>query len=617
MRDPTGAGAASPGGWQTKLVRLWPAICGIVAGGAIYLQTRAAGLWNDDVYNLQEHLTAGLDELITRPVALRQFAPGHRLLTELQLLVGPTDRVVMHGVLAVSIGLSVALAAHVATRLHRRTWWLPVAITVAAVGPAGFRATAWYAGAYHIVPSLLLGLAGVAAFMRWRRKDGEGSNLPRGVPITAAILTLLGTAFSIKALLAPLLLFLVEYLIERPGDLRTTVARVRSELRVWVPFLAIGVAHLVALQWSGVPPSVGHPATIVEAVVRGIATTSVPLLVGLAPSSSGALEPFAIGVAWAVVGGGAILMLRSRRLRGRAVVAAATVIVASVALPSLITVSSFGASAGTALRYHLEGIVYAWLAIAAGIRPPRAQSAPSLGRLGHAGLALTVVTALVVGTVWSNRSQWEGLGSVRSGVWIASLEHDLAHGTPATPVLDTPLPPYVIDIVPGRRILDLDGLVPGLIVDAGAGRVVTDEGRVESLDAAVLSQQDGAAFARNGLVDIRGDHRLRAAALCTDAEATIELLVGPHPEPRLLEVALSGAAAVRVDYTALPGRPKDPPLQTTASDTVVRLPLDVLGWTERIHLGLAAAVPDEDVCIERVSILEVRNDLPQYGDLAD
>ena len=289
---------------------------------------------------------------------------------------------------------------------------------------------------------------------------------------------------------------------------------------------------------------------------------------------------------------------------------------ASLAIPLVATATSLGPAVGETPRYHLEGLVYAWLAVAAGLRPVRADADRTRGQWTGAALATTAVAVIGGSVVWSNATHRQAIGSFRSGAWIATMEAELAGGRTAQPVLATPIPSYVYPLVPGRRVSTLVDLVPGLRVDPRATQVVTADGHVEKLDGDLLFDQVGSAFATNGLVQVVGDHEVVGTAMCTASKVEIEVLLGPHLEPRLLELEITGTASLRLRHLPLPGRPTDPPSQIQASDGVVRLPMDMLGWTARLLLTIDSPTPQR-ACLDRVAFIEVRNDLPQYGDLDD
>ena len=95
--------------------------------------------------------------------------------------------------------------------------------------------------------------------------------------------------------------------MRRPGALRESAARVRSEIRVWLPYGLIAAVYVVALSWTGVVPSSPAPAALVAGVGRGLSATSPLLLVGLLHFDPGALQPFLVGTAWVVVGAVSVL----------------------------------------------------------------------------------------------------------------------------------------------------------------------------------------------------------------------------------------------------------------------------------------------------------------------
>lgn len=602
----------------------WPAACGLVAAVVTFLLILPAGLWNDDLVNLQQHLDRSLGDLLLEPVFFTQVAPGHRLLTELQLQVGPSDRIVLHALVAVLAGACVIVGARVVATLGRPSWWVPFLLATTLIGPAGLSTNLWYAAWFHVMSSLLAGLVAILLYARWRGSAPD--QLPPGRPTGAVIAIAVGTLFSVKVLLAVLLLVLVEYLLVRRGDLETLVVGLWRDRRVWAPFLLLAFFYWFYTARAGLDPVLGDLATTIEATWRGVAFLSVPMLVGLSPADVGYLEdptPALIAAAWLAAAALGVAVLRRGDLARRGLGIGIVVLAVGVGMSAWVRTPGFGDLAALTPRYHLDGLSYLVLATGLGVLRTSRDTTPGLARsrvVRWAGRALPVVAAaaLVVAVGWSDVARLDTSPVVRSGRWLDVVAASIEDIGPNPQILDAPLPFHIVSSFPGRRTADLDGLIPKFEVSVTApDSVVTPAGQVEPLDARPFFRETGAEYAANGLVSVGQDAVVTGDAVCTGSWMTLDLVLGPHPHPRLIELTLGGASIARIDYVPRHGEIAEPASEvvTGPGTTSVVLPMDLLGWVERVDLDVRTVEDEDQACLTGVRFLEVFNELPGEDDL--
>ncbi len=603
-------------------LRLWPYVCGLAAAVVVFLLSRPAGLVEDDILNLQLHRgVESLGDLLLAPVFLTQVAPGHHALTALQLAIGPTDRLVMHALMAAVAGACVPVAAAVVTRLGRPSWWVPATLALVMAGPASLPAALWYAAAYHFYPALLAGLCGVLLYLRWR---GTSSDLPRGAPLLSVLAVGVGLLFSLKAGAAVVLMLLLEYVLLRRGDLETVVLGLWKDRSVWWSYGLLLALYLAVTQRSGLAPEVGEVSTIAVALLRGLVQMSAPMLVGVGATEPNYTvpdvpAPLAIG-AWVAVAILALLVVRHGAAARRGLVVGGAVLVISLTLSTGPRTTFLGELAALAPRYHLDGLTYLVIAVAAGLHLDGlggTTDRPRWRTVVLRGIAVAALLGVAGATAWSHGTRLASSAAIASGAWTADLERSLAEHESTPRVLEAPMPPFLLSLIPGSRMSWLDGLVVGLDVSlTDPDSVVTADGNIEPLRTEVLFDQEGAQFADNPLVDVSGEFAAFGTNVCTVTEMRFAVGLAPHPAPRVLALRTDGEMTVDVGYPPRDLLRPEPGVTAPVEDGrgELVLPMDLLGRAQAIEVTVRAA-EDTTACIERIRFLEVDNDLP--GEVED
>lgn len=631
MREPgTTVLAPTPGAeddrWRLRRLTTWawPMLWGLVTGVGTFLLILPAGLFNDDLVNLQQHRARTLGDLLLEPVFFTQVSPGHRLLTELQLAVGPADRIVMHALIAALAAACVVLGARIVAMVARPSWWVPLLLTAILAGPAGIGTNIWYAAAYHVMPALTAGLLAVVLYLRWRGTAVD--RMPEGRPIGALVAMAVGLLFSIKVVLAVVLIVLVEYVLVRRGDLETVVVGLWKERRVWIPFALTAGAYWFLTSRAGLDPSLGDAASTIEATWRGLVYISAPMLLGLAPAQESMVQgapqdtPW---VAWVVVAVLAAVVTRVGDLARRGLVVGLVVLAAGVGMSALVRIPTFGLNAALTPRYHVDGLVY--LVVAVGIGVVVERTAVDTGTPGRpwvrrsvAGVAALGAVGVLTAAVVSDLRLVADSDLVESGEWTDAAAASLEETGPNPQLLDTPLPEPMAPAFPWWRTKELDGLLPGFAVTPfSPDSVATSTGEIEPLRVNSIFRQTGAEYSTNALVNVGEDATVRGDALCTRSWMTADLVLAPHPEPRYIELTLRGASDVRIDYVPHLGRFAEPFSEavTGPGETTVVLPMDLLGWVGRVDLDVRTVEGENQACLTQVRFLEVLNDIPRSDEL--
>lgn len=597
----------------------------ITAGAISWITTHAMGPVNDDITNMRlvEQADSVLDVLLA-PVFYTQVAPGHRLLTALQVAVGPLDRVVMHALVAGMVGACVVVGSQVMRHMYGRQPWAPVVMGLVMISPAVVQTNVWYASAHHQTPSLLFGLSAVWAWLV-HRTTGQRRWLWLSVGLLGC-----GLSFSVRAVLALLFMLALEHVLFDPVPPGDVLQRAWARRWTWFPY-AIPVFIYWELNRSGGTLAVTSDAGLVlAATARGIVEAFVPLLVGiqatgLAPSP-GAVRPETIVVAHGLLLVFVVVVTRRRRDALRGVMVAVVVGAAGIGLSAIARGDALGALAGLTTRYHMEPLAYAAIALPWGLRghrDPVARQGVDAVLLGRGAKVATVSAMILVALVsaWSDSSVVRAFPGVASAQWLESVQSAVddsgATAQTATPILDVPIDPAVEPDFQRRRFNDIDWMFDGLAVttEDAAGidalAVVTADGDIEPIRTTELFSQAGGAYAGNGLVTAEGSMEVVGSDLCTSSSMSLTVVVAPHEAPRWMEVTTTGPALLQADIIPTSDDHAQPAASaaTTITRQIAILPLDPFGdvFGTRLTVRAPAASP---ACIEQVRFVAVENDLP-------
>ncbi len=624
-RDQSDADAIGAAGISPRLFGLVVAASAVLAGVVSWITTHPMGPVNDDITNMRLVDQAGSAfDVLLAPVFYTQVAPGHRLLTALQLAVGPLDRVVMHLVIAAMVSGCVVVGSQIMRHLYGRQPWAPIVVCLVMVSPAVIQANIWSASAYHQTPSLLFGLAAVWAWLIHRRSGRRG-----WLWLSVGLLGC-GLSFSARAVIALVFMMAVQHVLLDPVPPGDILQRVWTKRWTWFPY-SIPVFIYWELNRSGGTLGLTTDAgVVVAATARGVVEAFIPLLVGIRATGTGeslsAVRPEIVVIAHGLVILLVVILTRRRRDALRGVVVAAVVAATGIGLSTIARGDSLGALAGLSLRYHMEPLAYAVMALLWGLRGARDQDALQgvdavlLGKWGKvAGVAAIILIAAA--SVWSTTAVVRAFSGAQSARWLEAVEASVdeldAPPDAATPILDVPLDAAVQPDFPRRRFNDIDWLYDGVAVttDNATGidalAVVTADGDIEPIRTTELFSQAGGAYADNGLVSAEGSMEVVGANLCTSSSMSLTVVLAPHDAPRWMEITTTGPALLQADIIPT-GEDLAQPVATAATTSarpVAILPMDPFGdvFGARLTVRSPAASP---ACIEQVRFVAVDNDLP-------
>jgi hypothetical protein len=396
-------------------------------------------------------VSGGLDiAYLDRPVFIH-FAPGHRFGYWLLERFAPLDfGAALAAMLAMFAGCMVLLHLICVRLFGQRASNL---VVLALFGTSILMLTSflWFAEGLHKLPSTLLSLLAVHAYLR-HRLDGSRAALALAV---AAVW--LGALFYVKVLLVPLYLVLIRllFLEERPRRAVRLILRERWTWLAFVPPLAVYVwnyaANYASLSSERPPLSLlGDYLWI--AWFRGATPSFGGVQVGL--DADAAALAFAI-CAQVVLVALIVLSLRRKRSAWRAWTFWGITFLANATLVGLGRLSSYGLErVGNDLRYHTE---MAWLLplalafaffpgdLAGRPAPARAALSDRARRFRVVAVAAVagayLVTAAVSGTFISR--DWRARESDPPKAYVQNLRADAAR-------------------LGGARVMD--DQVPGLLV---------------------------------------------------------------------------------------------------------------------------------------------------------
>lgn len=400
----------------------------------------------DDIRNLADARREGLTwSFLTEPIGAEHLSPGHRLLDWLVAVpLGRSWAWATALVIAWSV-LGLAYLAATMRRLFGPSPWHAVPVFLAGSAWPLLGTGQWFAGAGLAVPAF----AAISAAL-FHHVSARTGGSPRHAA-AAVVWIVVGLAFSIQAVFAPVLLLIVVVACAWPLSARDAGREVVALLPLAVPALAF--ALYVALQpWApaSTVPSPGDAVALAATVaLRG----TLPSIVGIGLSAGGA-EPgrettMQLLAGLVLAGGFALAVLRRRRW-----VVAAVLMLGGVVVTSAIV--AFGRltvlpprAAGIEPRYLLPAVLMGALGIAALMTPQvgAPAAAPASRGIRLAAAALAAALALLYASNLQHTSQARSY-SVDTGqaarrmtkVLSASIAAAFADGRGAS-ITDGELPP--------------------------------------------------------------------------------------------------------------------------------------------------------------------------------
>lgn len=411
----------------------------------------------DDYYFLERAATSGLSWKYLMWVNAGKLTPAGFVISWILVRISPVDWTLISAfTLVLLAGTCVALLRMLRTLFGDHPAIL-IPLLVYLVSPLTFPGLVWWSVTLELLPLQLAMFCAVTAHVHYLR-----SGRFRHAVATAAWL-LAGMASSIKGAAVPLLLFAVTsaFYYSAPWS-RAAWSALRDHWRAWSLYAALMVGYvaiyLVQLSTSSEQP--GRPGTFggvfafVSTLVRG---TFVPGVLGgpwrwLGVGVYVAANP-PVGLArfsWVLAAAVVIVSIWYRPAAWRAWAILAGWLAVVDILPVLLGRTSIvpGVLLGMVTRYVWDtvGVLALCLGLAflplAGNRPVY-RARVRIGWPVHA-LTASVLTALVIGSVWSFRAYGADPTAAQGRSYVATARIAVASVPSGTVIVDDPVPQYVM-----------------------------------------------------------------------------------------------------------------------------------------------------------------------------
>jgi len=601
------------------------ATCVVVALG-LWLLVRDAGLQFDDFGNLRLAGELGTLDFVFNPV-FDHFAPGHRILTLLQLALGPTDVADMHAVLVVVHVVALGGLLSILSRFYGPRPWLLLLVLVAMFATVSLAVDQWFAAALHQVPALAASTWGIRT---WIHHVDTGR---RRWAVASVLMLTVGLAFVGKALLAFGLVFLLDQLVLRPTHPSRLLSRVGREWQRWSLFVAPVVVYLLVSTEAVTPlHPLASPGVLATAVRETWLTRFTPSLfgvdlveLGLDASANTAVQVLLQGALLVVVA--YTLWRRPDAARPLAILVAVVVVNAVLVASSRVT--TFGVASANSHRYWLEPLWYATFLLPwAWSRPdavpavpssstdgppadgppadgPTADGPPQRWPRGHGIVGAVVLMAVLVSTgVFAVRHQDQTV-AFEARAWLESIRATTATAEPGLEVVNDSMPPAWS---PPWSLEDMGYLLPNVtFTGSGSARLVTD-GILAEPDFEPFYDTTGALFATNTLTTFGGTMQVDGTRLCTISHLDADVLLAPPDQRRFVRLRLSGGRArisSRTIGAAGPPGVTEHVYDTRTAGSEVLFPIDVLPITAT---GITVtALGGEPACIDEIALGTLAN----------
>lgn len=400
----------------------------------------------DDVRNLADASREGLTwSFLTEPIGQEHLSPGHRLLD--WLVAEPFGRSWTAAVVIIIAWSATGLVYLAATmrRLFGPNPWHALPVFLAGTAWPLLGTGQWFAGAGLAIPAFAAISAALFHHVSWRR---EGS----GRHAAAAVLwVVVGLAFSIQVVFAPVMLLAVVVTCAAPISLRDVRREVVAVLPMALPALAFAL-YVAAQPWapSSNVPSVSGAITLTRTVAL---SGTLPSILGIGIGAEGAAagrEELMQAFAAILLAGGfaAAAARRNRWVVAGALMLSGVIITSAIVAFGRLTVLPPRA-AGIEPRYLLPAILMGALGVAALMtrQVDRAARAPAAGGLRAAAVAATLALAVLYATNLHHTSDARSF-SVSSGTSARRMTDALSRSIAAAfasgraaSIVDDKLPP--------------------------------------------------------------------------------------------------------------------------------------------------------------------------------
>jgi hypothetical protein len=356
--------------------------------GLVYAAARGSFFTWDDYPNFVFALDEGLSwRYLTRAtVTIEHFTPGHRLGDWLLQTLAPLNFNAALAFLLVCLAASTVLLHRILARLSGGAWWVLVPTATFGASVVTLTAVQWWAAGLHSLPTAVLSLLAIDAWLRWSDQRRAGA---LALTVLAIIL---GSLFYVKAILVPLYLVLL-----------------RRPRRIWEwALLALPVALYLAAhvgfgyaRGKALPPLSEAGAFLYLGWLRGV----LPALVNVRAADTGTTAVVLAQAAfWALV---AVSVWRDHRAwRGWRFLAAA--FVANMAVHGWFRLNQLAADLLVyEYRYYVELAYLVPIAVVLAF-PATQRRAPEPSTVALAVAAVAVHVALFTGAAAQTAATWSG-----------------------------------------------------------------------------------------------------------------------------------------------------------------------------------------------------------------
>lgn len=378
--------------------------------------------------------------------------PGAFLLSWVVTSVAPLNYPIAVLPLLVAHAITLWLWARVLIRLFGARYPVLPALAVFASSPLILYPTQWWAYSMQLVPLLLAMLAALHAHLRYL-DDGRAR-----YAVLAGVWTIVGLAFYEKAVLIPALLFTVTVLVAPTGVAAWSWALVRHR-SVWLGHGAL-LAGFAVLYIGLIDSPSGTNAAASDDVLgyagRAIVDTFLPGMFGGPFTVPGGGSTWAVPPVWvriaAVLAAGTVVaasVLRARRGALAPWLFLAGYLAVDLALVALARLGTFGQAVAGDPRYLADAVPVAVLCAGFALLPSRrvGDSGPMSPSPAHPSSSPVLVVAatilLLASAVTSHLRLAPGLQFREAREYVATARSSLAE-TPRAVIYDGPVPNSVL-----------------------------------------------------------------------------------------------------------------------------------------------------------------------------
>ena len=583
---------------------------------AMFALVHRGGLVADDLLNLRLYRQYGFGvDFLLLPV-FDHFAPGHRAITALQSVLGPTNVGTMHAVLVSIAAVGFLLLVGVLRELYgTRPWVLPVA-ALATLTYYAVDVQLWFAAAFHQVPEITFMLGSILAYLRYRRAHH------RGWLLLSASLLGLGMLFVVKVLLVVPFLLLLEHVVLSDHPLRRVPGDVVAHWRRWTVFAVPVVIYLLVATLVLQEGPTAELGDLLGGLRLGWLARLGPALFGqqldIPPfGSPTAAQTLRMLLYQGLIGLLFLASISRRRSSARALAAAVVVVLLALGLALTTRITLVGVGASLTYRYYLEAVVLASILLPWGFTGEPDPDAPRMWRAQRGAwvrraVAAVALAVVAVNTAVSDLQVRETAMATASGAWLRTAQEAAAQEGVVELVNDR-IPVQLVPsfLIGAFTLEDIVVYIDGMEVTGDPdGHILAEDGSLAPVDFTPFYEGTGSDFADNGLVTVDGETEERRQAVCMDDPVSFRIRLGPAEDKRYVLVEVDGDATVEYRPVTEPyPRPATPfyAYPTTTASPRVMLPIDVVGAQ---YADITVVPASGTVCLASAALGHLADDPP-------